>query len=351
MIENNFTPQRFVTSKRLIVGLLVTIFLIFVYGVYQILKPFSGPQFGEVVEVTIEDGMGQAEIAAELKGQGVIDSSFFFRVYVTLTGSAKELKAGKYSIGKGEGIRQATDLLTAAQVQSPTVRITLLEGWRSDQVVDYLAEQGLDMDIQDFADLIEAGKPPQGLDQRLFKDFPKKGSLEGYLYPDTYEIYRDISPEQLLVLLVGTLDSKMTDDLWFKVAQSDLNFYEIITLASIVEREVFDSADRRIVAGIFLERLADSYPLQSDATVNYITGKKTTRPSHDDLEVESLYNTYQNKGLPPTPISNPSLDAIEAVLSPKQSDYYFFLTTLDNETIFSRNFEEHLSNKRKYYPE
>lgn len=145
--------------------------------------------------------------------------------------------------------------------------------------------------------------------------------------------------------------SKLTDDDLALIKKSDYSFYEILTLASIVEKEVASKSDRAVVAGIFLSRLADSYPFQSDATVNYVTGKKTTTPSFADTKIQNDYNTYQNIGLPPTPISNPSISAIEAVLKPKKTEYYFFLTTPppENATVFSKTYEEHLKNKAKYY--
>ncbi len=351
MEENSFVARRRRPVRSVVIIVLVIGVALLAYGWYQVGKPFGGSELGATVDITVEEGMGQQEIGELLAANEVIDSAFFFRVYTVLSGKRSELRAGEYAIGERAGIKQAVSILTSPPVGPETATITLIEGWRADQMVDYLAEQGLETDLSEYEDLVEAGEiDSEEVPSALFAGKPEQASFEGYLFPDTYEVYRDVAAEDLIVLQLATLAEKLLPVKSKTLKKYDLTLFEVITLASIVEREVSDPADRRVVAGIFLERLSDSYPLQSDATVNYVTGKKTTRPSLDDLEVDSRYNTYAHNGLPPGPISNPSIDSIEAVLNPTASDYYFFLTTLEGETIFSKTFDEHLVNKRKYYP-
>jgi UPF0755 protein len=131
----------------------------------------------------------------------------------------------------------------------------------------------------------------------------------------------------------------------------DLTLFEAVTLASIVEKEARLKTDKKIVAGIFLKRLQQGKKLESDATVNYITKKKTTRPTYSDIAVNSLYNTYKYSGLPPGPICNPGLDSLQAVAEPEETDYLYFLNTPTNTMVYSVTGEEHIANKNKYYPE
>ena len=148
--------------------------------------------------------------------------------------------------------------------------------------------------------------------------------------------------------MLDNFEVKFTDQMKEDAKNGNMSIYEIVTLASIIEKEVRTEEDRKIVAGIFYDRLNNNVGLQSDATVNYVTGKQALQPSADDIEVDSPYNTYKYRGLPPGPISNPSLSAIKAAIYPEKSDYFYFLTKQDGTTVFSKTYEEHLENKRKF---
>ncbi len=178
---------------------------------------------------------------------------------------------------------------------------------------------------------------------------PRAASLEGYLFPDTYRVFTD----EALAQLTAKATAEMADAVQRRLSEPlpvphSLSIHEVLTLASIVEREVATDSDRRNVADVFLKRLNIGMPLQSDATVNYVTGKSVTRPTAADLAASSLYNTYRNRGLPPGPIAMPSISAIQAVLRPTSNQYLYFLSAEDGTTIFSRTGEEHADAKRKY---
>ena len=180
---------------------------------------------------------------------------------------------------------------------------------------------------------------------------PLNVDLEGYLFPDTYRFFVKATAADIVEKMVAEMSEKLgrayevTGSVW---VDPDFSVHEVLTLASIVEREVANPEDMAMVADIFLKRLQAGIALQSDATINYIISGDDPSPSLADLEVESEYNTYKYPGLPPGPISNPGLIAIEAVLNPTSNDYYYFLTTEDGEVVYSRTFAEHVANKVIY---
>lgn len=173
--------------------------------------------------------------------------------------------------------------------------------------------------------------------------------LEGYLFPDTYKVWTNDVLRHLTIKAVNKMIAVMTTELaQSKLWPDNLNVHQVLILAAIIEKEVGDDQNRAMVADVFLKRLKIGMALQSDATVNYVTHKGTTRPSLADISVDNFYNTYRYKGLPPGPIGNPSLSAIKSALNPKTNDYYYFLTTSDGQVIYSRTNKEHEAAKKKY---
>jgi len=178
---------------------------------------------------------------------------------------------------------------------------------------------------------------------------PRNLDLEGYLFPDTYRIFRDASVTDVVKKMLGNLEAKLTPQMKKDITDSGKTIHEVLTLASIVEKEVSSDKDRKLVADIFYKRLKAGIALQADSTVNYVTGKSVSRASASDLEVESLYNTYQHRGLPPGPISNPSLSSIISAIYPTPNTYLYFLTTPSGEVIYNETFEGHVEDKNRYY--
>lgn len=334
--------------------------IIFVLGLLVIFVIGSGFFLGRVIFVSenrfpdvrmleISSGSGVKEIANQLKRAGIIKYPRIFEYYARLTRKADRLQAGLYALDSNMSLREVVTALTSRAMSADEVRLTIIEGWTSTEIAQYLKKSNLHS--EGFLEIVKKGEFNID-DDLLFKSKPKNSSLEGYLFPDTYFVYKKSSGEEIVEKMIKNFQKKIDDDLRAQIKKSPLSFYEILTLASIVEKEVANFNDRQLVAGIFLKRLSDGYPLESDATINFITGKNITRPTTSDLEQVSAYNTYNNLGLTPGPIGNPGLDAIKAVLSPQESEYYFFLTTPEpqEQVIYSRSFEEHLQNKRKFYP-
>ncbi len=301
-----------------------------------------------LVEVTIIEGSSVEDISAILAAQGFIRSPLVFKLHARFTGVASQLKAGTYVLQHSVSTRDIVRQLASGGADPNEVTIQVIEGWTSQEIEDHLIEKGLD--ASEFAETVKLTQPSFEA-TFLTTGLPSGAGAEGYLFPDTYSVYIDSTPDEIIQKMLTNFEKRVASAPNTALAgQSSHTFFELLTIASIVEQEMQNSPDRRIGAGIFLQRYDDGYPLESDATINYITGKNTTRPSADDLARESSYNTYSHIGLPPTPISNPGLDSILAVLDPTETDYYFFLHTPKGLTIFSKTFEEHLANKAKYYP-
>ncbi|MFH1668147.1 MAG: endolytic transglycosylase MltG [Candidatus Komeilibacteria bacterium] len=290
----------------------------------------------------VESGTSIDSITNDLVSGEFIKSALAFRIYLKLNKLDNDIQAGQHYLSSAMTIKEIARRLTTPTYQEER-SLTFIEGWTNKEMAEYLAAS----DIIATADFINA------LEQKYNYDFlPQKGQqdyLQGYLFPDTYRIFADTNAQEIIVKLLNNFSHKVMDNLQEQIDHSSMTLEEIITLASIIEHEVRTPSDRAMVADIFLRRLADNYPLQSDATVNYITNKGMTQPTFVDTKIDSLYNTYKYAGLPPGPICNPSLSAIKAVLNPITNDYYFFLTTNDDgRVIYSRNYEEHLTNKAIY---
>lgn len=320
--------------------------LFFLWCLYKVYFPLA-PQ-GEAVTITIEQGKSVDAIAQQLTGEHVVSRSWLFVVYVRLTRRSDMLQAGSHDLFRNSSVADVARILSGGDAR-PTneVRVTIPEGLNSTEIQAIFNRDGIE--ARGFDNAV-ASRYLTGLPAFLFDGRPAGSSWEGYLFPDTYNFFANATGDEILTRMVQNLVSKIDNDRRVALETSSLSFFEVLTLASIVEKELRTTEERRIGAGVFLQRLRDNYPLESDATINFITNKGKTRPSYDDLATESRYNTYTHKGLPPGPITNPSLDAIDAVLHPTQTDDYYFLTTPDGHAVFSKTFDEHLKNKAQYYP-
>lgn len=242
---------------------------------------------------------------------------------------------------KAEQARQ----LAAVRVEN---KVTVIEGWRLKDIASDLAKEGI-VTEEEFRSAVDI---ENWRDQYDFLTDPKIKSLEGFLYPDTYNFFDDATASDIIKRLLDEFDNKVTLEMRSDLKAQKHTLYEALTLASILEREISNKSahdeERNIVADIFWSRIKIGMGLQSDATVNYITGKTTTRPSLKDLEIDSPYNTYKYRGLPPSPINNPSLASIRSVIYPTANDYLYFLTDADGKAYFAKTYDGHLANIRKY---
>ncbi|MCL5959115.1 MAG: endolytic transglycosylase MltG [Chloroflexi bacterium] len=302
------------------------------------------------VQFEIKEGETATTIADRLQKQGIISSAFMFRVLAQLRGADSQLTVGKYELRRNMTTNEVIDKLREARLLA--ARITTIEGWRAEEIADLIERKGVAR-REEFLSLVRQAI----FDFDFLKGRPRGASLEGYLFPDTYDIPKGATATDVTRTMLATFDKRFDSSLRQKGAASDLTLHQVVTLASIVEREAVVAGERPLIAGVFLNRIKLEMPLQADATVQYaITGpapgpltdywKKalTTR----DLQVDSPYNTYRVKGLPPGPIANPGLASLMAVVEPQKTDYLYFVAKNDGSHAFARTLEEHNQNVAKY---
>ncbi len=292
------------------------------------------------VVVTIPQGAGTVRVAKELKKSKLIHSELFFKVMSKLSGMDGKYNYGKFEIAKSGGYNAIFNTLSAPSNVIEAVRVTIPEGYEIYKVAEVLESKGL-IDTDKFYYLIDNGN----FDYDFVKDIPKREMrLEGYLFPDTYNFV----PNDEYGIINEML--KRFEEFYLKYKQdidaSPYSMDEIITLASIIEREA-GSADKHMVSSVFHNRLkSDMYPyLQSCATVQYVLRERKAVLSLDDTKIDSPYNTYINPGLPIGPIASPGEASIEAALHPAETNYYFFVLGSDGKHHFSKTFNEHIDNK------
>lgn len=304
----------------------------------------------ETVPVTIESGDGVNDIADHIDGLGLIRSKTAFALYVMLEGLDGSLKAGTYDLSVSMSVEGIAATIVGGTDTSRETTVTFLEGWTINEMGSALEEKDM-MTAEAFADAanvtdsrdIIPGEPYAFLTSK-----PDDHGLEGYLFPDTYRLYVDATPASVVQKLLMNFDAKLTDELRDEIAASRHTIHEIVTMASVLESEVRTDTDKALVADIFWRRIDAGIPMQSDATVNYVTGKDLAQPTIADTETDNPYNTYQYQGLPPGPIGNPGLASIVAAIHPEPNDNWYYLSTPEGETVYSGTFEEHKANKARY---
>ena len=312
------------------------------YGLYEFYSPVGGIQ---AKTIEIQNGESVKEIGKNLAEQSLIKSSFWFEAYVWLSKNQSNLQAGKYSISPTSSIVQITEMISHGQVTESDIWVTIPEGFTQKQIVARLVEGGLDI----AKNINTATIDNFGTDYQFLSDAPQKANLEGFLFPDTYKFKEDVSLQEILTKMLDNFDRKLTPQMRQDIAGQNRSIFEIVIMASILEKEVKTTNDRKIAAGIFWKRVNDKYPLESDATLSYIFGDTQARHTQEQTKIDSPYNTYKYIGLPLGPIDNPGLDAIGAAIYPQESDYYFFLTKPDTgEAVFAKTLDEQNLNKVKY---
>jgi UPF0755 protein len=342
------------TRKRVgFLLMLLTLFVllpIFLYGYYKIAVKRPSPLDKEIM-FEIKSGQGISEISTNLQSVNAINSKFMFMLYLYLNRMDKGIQAGIYQINAGETV---VDLAERFQHGVNDVKITFLEGWR----------------VEEFAR--KAASALTKIDYNNFVSLAKK--YEGYLAPDTYEFNKDVTEEDVIAKLTKTFDRNynglITPE---KLSRLGLSKEQVIIFASIVEREVFSAEDRQIVAGILMRRFKEKMKIDADATTQYAVASGRLCPNAaslelcaptfedilkfnfwpneltmTDLENSSPYNTRKNVGLPPTPISSFSMDALKSVLDYKESPYYFYLTDLRGITHYAKDLDEHNANVAQF---
>ncbi len=325
-------------------GCIVLVSLLLAFGiitvandVYAFIKP------NEEIVVSIPEGSSTSDIASTLKGSGVIDHPFVFKLYSRLKKADGQYQFGEYTLNSNMTYDEIISELKKSSVQKESVKFTIPEGYEQNQIVDLLVEKGYCE-----RDSLEDALQNHEYDYDFLKDLPeRRDRLEGYLFPDTYEIYVGEDAVSIVNRMLKNFETKvLTDENKKLIEKSDLSLDELITLASIVEREGQAAEELPKVASVFYNRLNSptySY-LESCATIQYVLPERKEVLSIADTKTDSPYNTYMHKGLPPGPISCPGLAAISAVLEPETTDYYYFVSNKDGTHLFAKTYSEHLAN-------
>ena len=328
-------------TKVIFLFVLLTVVLLFFFY-YQIY--FSGNSFcREEIIFSVSRGDDFREIGKKLEETGLIKNSFLFEFYALLSGKFRNFQAGSYYFCSNKSVVDIADTMYLGKTVQK--KLTIIEGWNLEDIADYL--EGLE--IVDKDDFLKKTKSFEFDNSFSFlEDRPENASLEGYLFPDTYFLPYDVDKNSIIKILLSNFDNKLGDDLREKIKNQEKSIFEIITIASLIEKEVRTFEDKKLVSGIIRKRLNIGMPLQIDATVSYITGRKTTKISITETQIDSPYNTYKYRGLPIGPICNPGLESIKAAVFPEETEYLFYLSKPDGETVFSKTLQEHNIAKNKY---
>ncbi len=294
---------------------------------------------------TVAPGVGVMALGSALEEKNIIASEYAFDWAVATKRLSHKLIAGDYELSGNQSIEEILGLFTTGKVVSTDVKVTFPEGWTMTMMAERLTKNNLPG--EEFLTLASKPDPQWRVKYEFFKDAPAKATLEGFLFPDTYRFRADVSAEEIIDTMLGNFNKRLTAELRTSAESQGRSLFDVITLASIVEEEGRLEEDRKIIADIFWKRLKAGQPFQSDATVNYVLGSLKEQPTLKDIETDSPYNTYKYAGLPPGPISNPSIISIKAAINPTPNPYYYFLNNLETkEMYFAKTFEEHVENRR-----
>ena len=284
-------------------------------------------------------------ISRQLVDEGLARSAIAVEIYGRVRGYETGLQAGRYVVGSDMAPAEILAKIKSGDAVFNEITITIPEGWSLNQIVGYFEDLGL-FPGDRFEEAIVM--QPAYREFAILSGLEDGTILDGYLFPDTYRIFDDSTPESIIRRMLANLQRRIDVELLDEIEAQGRRLHDVLTLASIVQKEANDASQMPDVAGVFWNRLRIRMRLESDATVNYVLGTNRRQPTYADTAVDHPYNTYVNFGLPPGPIGNPGMDAIRAALFPAEHDYLFFLHPIDGRIVLSYTFQEHLANKARY---
>lgn len=318
-------PSFFVRYKKILLS--CVIFLLVCSTVLYYILWRAPSDFPVHSIVTVESGESLEETTQKFTSLSLIRSPFVFRSLVIILGGEKKVTAGDYLLSDRESPLTLAWRIIEGRFGMDPIKMTVPEGLNIYEISGLLSKNLIAFDV---------------------KSFEKNAQVkEGYLFPDTYFLPPTAKPEEVISRMEENFNKKI------QTIGKEIEFFgksleDVVTMASILEGEAKDTESRRIVAGILWKRISIGMPLQVDATFKYINGKDSSNLTLDDLKIDDAYNTYTNRGLPPTPINNPGLDALLAAVTPIKTDYLYFLTGKDGKMYYAKTFEQHKVNKVRY---
>ena len=299
------------------------------------------------VVVNIPSGSGTDSIADILSDAKLIKNKLVFKINVKMSGKASQFKAGEYQFDQSYTNGEIIDDIAAGKIYHSGPKVTVKEGATSIEIIDELVKKNLGTK-ENYEKLIN--NPDEFRDKYEFLKDKNIKSLEGFLYPSTYFCTEGESEREVISRMLNKFDEMYKYKIKPEMDKhKDLNFYDVMKMASIIEKEAVVDKDRPLISSVFYNRLAKDMPLQSDATIQYAFKERKKVVTYEDLKIESPYNSYKYKGLPPTPIANPSWKSIEAAINPAETDYLYFVAKTDGgENNYAKTYEEHLKNEKRY---
>ena len=304
---------------------------------------FNKEDITATIEVTADDTV--STIADKLEDAGLIQYKWFFKLFASVADAKDKIGTGTYELNTDMDYRALIVGMhnSSGNLNSDTVRITIPEGYTVSQIIHLMAEKGVNTE----ENLLEAAKTASFSYEYINNNSEDISRLEGYLFPDTYDFYLNEKPANALNRLIKNFDSKLDDDLLAQAEARGYDLKKIITIASLIEKET-DGTDQAKIASVIYNRLESSGDkggtyglLQIDAALLYALPDHEGPITNADKQTDSKYNLYKYAGLPPTPIANPGLAAIEAALEPDTTDYYYYALGKDGKHHFSKTLQEH----------
>lgn len=296
----------------------------------------------EMMTITIEQGENANQIIAKLKDNGIINNELAFKYYLKTQDAGSKLRAGSYQLSPSMTTEEiVNELLTGV---GEMIRFTIPEGYTLRDIADLFAAENI-MTADTFWNLVRTYDISGYVFLQGCPDNDHR--LEGFLFPDTYFVARDTAPEKIFAMMLDRFQ-----EVWEQMPanESGLSSYDTVILASMVESEARFDDERPTIASVYLNRLDINMPMQCDATILYAMPERKTQLYFSDYEYDSIYNTYQHAGLPPTPISNPGMKSLEAAFQPAETEYLYYLwDKTDNDGhVFAKTYHEHLKNRETY---
>lgn len=325
----------FIDLKHMLLILGIFLILFGISGIYVFWEGNLPENKENIIKITVEPGMRSKEIGALLESKGVIANSNSFWLMAKLNGYEKNFMAGKYNFHEGMKTEAVLAKLIEGEIEEHKVLIP--EGF----TVKDIAKRLQDEEIVTEKEFLEKAKKFRPYDY-IKADENAHFCAEGFLFPATYKISSSATCEDILKLMANTFDNRLTKEMRKRAKERNLTIYELITLASLVEKEAKYKEDQAIIAQVFFKRLEIGMPLQSDATLQYLMDAPKEDVSISDTKMDSPYNTYQHYGLPPGPVANPGIDAINAVLYPADTDYLYFVADRDGHNHYTSTYSAHL---------
>ena len=328
-----------------IIGITIVLLILLAVGyVYIQIGPYNKNSEKDIL-VEIPNGATLTKVSSILEENKLIKNKVLFKVVSKFKEDNNGVKAGKYLLSQKYSNSEILDVLISGKTYNDGIKITIPEGSTYKEVIKYLTNKKIGK-AEVYEELIN--NPKEFYDKYKFLDEKDITTLEGFLYPDTYYFEKDMSKKDVISAMLKRFSEVYTPELKEKQKKMGLTLQQVINMASIIEKEAVKDVDRPKIAGVFYNRLEIGMPLQSDATIQYIFDERKHIVSYSDLKIDSPYNSYLNKGLPPTQIANPGIKSIEAALEPEDNDYLYFVATVDGGNNYSKTYDEHLKYVKEY---